>query len=106
MDYMTKTNASTADKQPSALQQAEKKKSSDVEQQQMRKIEELEEKIKEKDRIIAEIKSRKQEEEQKTNNLLFNIKEYNKKARQVIAFHVLEIANANRQELQKYKRYT
>lgn len=103
---MSKTNANTADKQLTPLQQAEKKKSSDVEQQQMKKIEELEEKIKEKDRIIAEIRNRKQEEEQKTNNLLFNVREYNKKARQVIASYVLEIANAKRQELQKLKRYT
>ena len=57
--------------------------------------------MKEKDRIIAEIKCRKQEEEQKHNSLIFNEREYKKRAKQAIASAVLAIANMRRQELDK-----
>lgn len=50
---MCKPNASAAGQQANNLQKSEKKKSSDVEQQQMKRIAELEEKVKEKDRLIA-----------------------------------------------------
>ena len=65
------------------------------------KAEELEQLLREKDRLIGDLKNKKLAEEERANRILFEAREYRKKARQIIAKSVLEVAQMKRSE--RYK---
>lgn len=65
------------------------------------KAEELELLIKEKDKLISDLKNKKLAEEDRANRILFEAREYKKKAKHIIAKSVLEVAQLKRSE--RYK---
>lgn len=53
------------------------------------RVAQLEEKLREKDKIISELKEKKEAEEQRANNLAFNAREYKRKTRLIVAKSML-----------------